>query len=464
MSFLLILIAVVIIYSISIQPVDEENEHSYTASFGNPHDHFGSFNQGFAIGNLALTRMLSHNNAACFGPTGSGKTSSVILPSIIALIRGRSSVVLNDASGGELYRLTSRLFKRNRYRIFRFNFSDAKNSETFNPLLFVKSISDAQKTALIIIRNTIGESKSDPFWENSSVMLISLFIRYLVFHTEEKYRTLQNVLRLLETFSVDGKAISKLILQTKDEHLLQNYKATIVMGEKTLQSVISTSRTALNLWNDSDVYKTTATNSLTFELLREEPVVIYVTTPLKDITYLKPLTTLFFQTLFNYVLTTIPPKNSRSIFFVLEESATMTFPNLNTTISNIRKFSSGILLCMQDEQALVSQYGQAAAHEIKTNCGCQIYLRGQPLHTCKELSQILGRYSYGEEDKKTRELLTADELRMCPDAIVLLSNNAPLRCEAKPFYESIWHGHLANATPLELPVTIIEEPPLIPLS
>ena len=80
----------------------------------------------------------------------------------------------------------------------RLDFSNSSNSESFNPLLDCKTISDIQKVALLIIRNSIGESKGDVFWEQSSVMLLSLFMRYLIFHTEPEFRTLQNVLRLIE--------------------------------------------------------------------------------------------------------------------------------------------------------------------------------------------------------------------------------------------------------------------------
>jgi type IV secretory pathway TraG/TraD family ATPase VirD4 len=311
----------------------------------------------------------------------------------------------------------------------------------------------------------MGETKADIFWEQSSVMLLSLFMRYLIFHTEPEFRTLQNVLRLIEKFAVDGKEVDKLFSRTNDDDLLAQYKATLVISNNTLQSIIASARTALNLFTDPEVCKTTATNSIDFNLLRDEPVALYVCNPLKDLMYFKPLSALFFQSLFNYVLSRRPEKNERSIFFVMDEAATMRFPALSTTISNIRKFNSGILLCMQDEKALISQYGQAEAHQIKTNCGCQIYLKGQPIHTAKELSLILGKYSYTDEEKgveRVRELMTPDEVRMCDDAIILIGNKSPLKCKMVPYFKNIWINRHTTLPPYQLSEKVTSDPALIP--
>ncbi len=315
----------------------------------------------------------------------------------------------------------------------------------------------------------MGETSTDPFWEQSSIMLLTLFIRYLVFFADEKYRTLQNVLRLLEKFAVDKKLeIARMFLATHDEELISSFKAMMATSEKTLQSIIISTRVALNLWNDKEVCRTTATNTIDFNELRggDRPVAIYVCNPLKDLVYFRPISALFFQSLFNFILSRIPGKDERSIFILLDEFATMTFPAITTTVTNMRKFNSSLTLCMQDEMALSARYGQAQAHQLKTNCGCQVYLKGQPLHTCKELSQILGKYSLIDEEtgkeKGTRELKTADEIRMCEDAIVLINNAAPLLCTPVPYYKNFLMRRALAVPPYPMETKNITEPPLIP--
>jgi type IV secretion system protein VirD4 len=456
------IIAIIILLVLVFAAGEKTNEHNYTAEFGNCSDHLSYLNKGFAIGAKAFTRELSMTNFFVAGPTGSGKSTVITIPCAAALSRGNSSIIFNDVSG-ELYARTSAYLAKKGYKILRLDFSDSNNSETFNPLLECKSISDIQKLSLIIIQNAIGESKSDPFWENSSVMLISLFCRYLIFYTEPQYRTLQNLLRLVETFAVESESVDKLFARTKDESLLMAYKSTIIMGDKTLQSVIATTRTALRIFNDIEVCKTTATNSIDFSTLRKERVAIYVCNPLKDLRYFKPLSALFFQSLFNFVLSRIPDKRENTIFFVLDEFASMKFPDMAVTVSNIRKHRAGLLLCVQDEMSLIAQYGQSEAHQLKTNCGIQCYLKGEPLHTAKELSQIMGKYSYEDEKgiNRSRELMTPDEVRRADEAIILVNNKAPLKYLPTPYYRNIFLWHLSKAKPYAMEIRTVSKPPLI---
>ncbi len=446
----------------------KKSVHTYNAHFGSDYEHLSRLNLGVAVtGHKAITRSQSMTNIALFGPTGSGKSSTVIISSAVSIARGKSSVVFNDVSG-EIYQRTSGYLAQKGYLILRIDFSDATHSESFNPLLECKTISDIQKVALLIIHNAMGESKTEIFWEQSSIMLLSLFIRYLVFYADVQYRTLQNVLRLLEKFATDTEhEIDQMFIKT-DPELISSYKAMLVVGDKTLQSIIISTRVALNLWNDKEVCKTTATHTIDFGMLRNPdfPVAIFVCNPLQHLIYFRPLSALFFQSLFNFILSRIPDKDERSIFILLDEFATMKFPAMSTTISNIRKFNSSLTLCMQDEIALISKYGQSEAHQIKTNCGCQIYLPGQPLHTCRELSHILGKYTVIDEEtgkeKGVRELMSVDELRMANEAIILINNSAPLRSKTLPYYKNFWLRKLSSLPPHPLQVKNIIEPPLIP--
>lgn len=434
--------------------------HSYKASFGNIYKHLSFWNQGFAIGSKALTKKQSTTNCFVAGPTGSGKSSGITLPCLASLIKGGSSIIFNDVALEGLCKVD--YLQSKGIPCLYINFGDSTYSARFNPLSKCKTVSDIQKLAQIIIQNSVGESKSDPFWENSSIMLISLFGRYLVFHAPPELCTLQNLLLLIEKFAVDGKAVDQLILKTKDESLLATYKATLVTGEKTLQSIIATTRTALHLFNDPEVCKTTASNSFDFSILRKQQVAIFLCNPLNNLKYYRPLSALFFSCLFNYVLSTVPHKDERHIFFVIDEFASMRFPDISVVISNIRKYRAGMLLCMQDEMSLIAKYGPSEAHQIKTNCGCQVYLSGQPLHTCKELNQIMGKYSYQDEKGiHVRELMSVDEIRMSNEAIILINNQAPLRYKIRPYYKNIWLRKFALSNGCTIAKYESSDPPLI---
>lgn len=440
------------------QLFNQDEGMTYNAAFGDESKYLSRRGDGWAVtGQLCTDRNLAKENFALFGPTGAGKSSTVIISSCISLARSFSSMVVNDISG-EIWDAVSGYLYSIGYELRRVNFADLEHSEKFNPLEYCKTISDIQKTALLIIRNTIGESKSDPFWENSSIILLGILLRYLVFHTELKYRTMQNALLLLEHFAY-SKDVDKLFAATRDADLISSYKATVAMSDKTLQSVVSTLRTALALWIDNTVCAITASNTIDIHNLRAKPTAIFLNTPLNDLAYYRPISALFIQSIFNSVLSRIPKKDERDIFFILDEFSSYVFPNFVNTISNIRKHA-GILICMQDEQALVARYGVAEAHQIKTNCGIQCFLKGQPLETCRHLSVALGKYSFipeGSTSEKTRELMTPDEIRMSERAIVLINNQPPLHCTMVPHFKNRLIRKYTSMPPYQpLPKEIVE--------
>ena len=162
----------------------------------------------------------------------------------------------------------------------------------------------------------------------------------------------------------------------------------------------------------------------------------------------------------------IPDKNENSIFFLLDEASSMYLPGLSTTISNIRKYNSGILLIYQDYHQLEHIYGTYEAKNITANCYAKVYLPGQPIGTCKELETVLGRFEYLDEDevRHTIQLMTADEIRMTDKAIILIGNKPPIHADLKPYYNDWRLNSKTKRLPYEpsnnLPFDV---PPLIQL-
>lgn len=113
-------------------------------------------------------------------------------------MHGNSSLIFNDPSH-EIRLLVSGALEQAGYTIKVIDYSDER-SECFNPLHRCKTISDIQKLTSLLVRNALGEAK-DPFWNKSSEALLSLLIRYLIFYCDEKYRTMYNVLHLVNVLA-----------------------------------------------------------------------------------------------------------------------------------------------------------------------------------------------------------------------------------------------------------------------
>lgn len=414
---------------------EKKRKTDYTADFVPANTLLGR-GSGFCLnGKFCLTVIESFKNALILGGSGSGKSSTVLINSALKMARGNSSLIFNDPSH-EIRLLVSGALKQMGFIIKVLNYSDLK-SECFNPLIRCNSISDIQKLASSLIRNSLGESK-DPFWNKSAESLLSLFLRYLVFHAEPQYRTLYNALHLINIFAGSPEKIDVLIVKTCDEKLLSEYKAFVAYGDKTLMSIVATAKSALALYSDETVAMITSIDTIDFEEFRTKKIALFINNSVPEMHYFGSLSSLFFQQFFNHLLIRLAQKNENNIFFLLDEASSMYLPSLSTTISNIRKYNSGILLIYQDYHQLDNIYGAYEAKNISANCYAKVYLPGQPIETCKTLEVTLGKFEFEDENgaKRTRQLMTADEIRMSDRAIILIGNKPPIHAKLFPFYEN----------------------------
>src|SRR5882724_3077415 len=127
-----------------------KRNQNYNADFI-PADKVLSTNaKGFCLtGNKSLSIKDSFSNALVFGGTGSGKSSRVLIPSILKMA-GSSSLCIHDPSG-ELFEKTSGAIKQLGYTVKVLNYANADYSENFNPLYRVHSISDCKRISKLLV-------------------------------------------------------------------------------------------------------------------------------------------------------------------------------------------------------------------------------------------------------------------------------------------------------------------------
>lgn len=442
----------------------KERKTEFNADFITAESVLQKNNTGFCLtGKFSLTSEESFKNALILGGSGSGKSSTVLINSALKMARGNSSIIFHDPSH-EIRLLVSGALKELGYVIKVLDYSNQR-SECFNPLARCKSISDIQKLSSALIRNALGESK-DAFWNKSAESLLSLFIRYLVFYAEPQFRTLYNAMHLINVFAGSPEKIDLLMVKTGEAKLLSEYKAFVAYGDKTLMSIVATAKSALALFSDETVALITTLDTIDFNQFRTNKIALFINNSVPEMHYFATLSSLFFQQFFNHLLIRLPAKTENNIFFLLDEASSMYLPSLSTTISNIRKYKSGILLIYQDYHQLDNIYGAYEAKNISANCYAKVYLPGQPIETCKTLELTLGKFEFEDENgkKNIRQLMMADEIRMTDRAIVLIGNKAPIHAKLYPYYENRRLRTLTELLPIS-PSNILpfDNPPLLQL-
>jgi len=120
-------------------------------------------------------------HAVVGGPTGSGKTSRIIIPQMLK--RWRASAIVTEATAGDeppdVYQKTAGFRAAMGHKIYRFD-PGALDSHRINPVDQVKTVDDAQQLANLIVENTNkkdGGGGGDQIWDNSEKhLLIALLL------------------------------------------------------------------------------------------------------------------------------------------------------------------------------------------------------------------------------------------------------------------------------------------------
>lgn len=404
---------------------------------------------GFNLtGKRQLSLSESFRNALVIGATGTGKTSTILLPSLYSMV---GSFVVHDPSG-ELYQKSAGYLKTKGYNIKVLNFSDIA-SAGFNPIKRAVTSADMNKVASLLIRTSLGSA--DQFWNQQAITLLSILI-HLVKTQDPLYQNLAGVRYFLTVLRVNPDELNKYVKRIPHNHIYLEYQAFLNLEEKVKAGVVATCLSALQLMLDSTVARVTAFDSLNFEAIRKTKTAIFISNPVSEQKYYSTITSIFIEQLLGHLMFKLPGKADLPVFLLIDEASSLYLPGLSITIANVRKYKTGILLALQDFNQLIHVYGKEQAETIKANCYAKVYFTGQPLNTAIELEQSLG---LAPRSDVVRPLITRDELRTMPlnQALLLIGNHQPMKVKLKPYYKNYQFKKLSQLPALR---KMNEVPPL----
>jgi len=426
------------------------NQTPLQAEFGNVRLIASYWNKGFVVSRYRkLTRRKSYESILLSGPSGSGKTSRFLLKQLYSL-KG-CSLLINDPQG-ELWQYASGYLQQHFKEIYSINFSDSTKSAAYNPFSRIKKANDVNKLADLLISTTLDKGSGDVFWKLASVSLTTVLIRLLL-HQPSEYHNLANLIRLLQLFAIDSANVDTMVAKTHDEKLINDYKETISIPEKTLLNVVASVKSALQCFDDPEILRTTAFDTIDFERLRAVPSVIFLNNAIGDQRYISVLNSIFFEQFYAYALEKLPQKKDLPIFLILEEcGSSLYIPILAQAVSTARKAKIGALITVQSHSQLKSFY-KTDAETIKSNCRTKIWLTGQTsLEELREVETLGGKRIYRDDKgiERTIPLISADAIRMLPESrSLILSGNHPLiLAKSSAYYRSLWYGRYAKIPPM----------------
>lgn len=388
-----------------------------------------------------LEQQVANRGTAIFGATGTGKTSSIIIPTVLDC---EHSLFVMDPSL-EIYEATSGYKQSQGFEIRLLNFSDPANSLSYNPLKVAgKDRKKLREIATALVENAIPDKGSDQgFWNTAAIDMLNTVFQILSC-LDTKFQNLPNALQFLQLMNIERFAIDKLVNEQCTPHIQTEYMTMGNMPEKLFQNVLQTVKIALStIVTDDDIARLLCSHTIDFEDCRKKKVVYYISATEQDLSNLYGgIVAVFISQLINHLYQGGKRKNQVSV--LLEELPLFKIPGLAIFSTQCRKHNVALVLLCQDYSQLEYRYGKELTKTmIYGGCNTRIFLGGQPLAMAEELSKSFGKImtTYRDHDLKTQESVRLlmegnDIMTLAKDKGILVhSNLPPLLMDIKPFFK-----------------------------
>ena len=388
------------------------------------------------------------------GATGSGKTQTVIFPTVELLAKNKESMIITDPKG-EIYEQTANMLKDKGYNIFVLNFRDPQQGNAWNPLTLPYDMYKAgnQDKAIELLddlaANILYEENSgnaDPFWEKTSADYFS-GLALGMFEDAKPEEININTISLMTTVGEDkcgGSTYSKEYFSMKDPNSAAyiNASGTVMAPNETKGSILSVFKQKIKLFaSRENLSEMLSYSDLNLEEIGEKPTALFIVIQDEKKTYHSLVTILLKQCY--ETLIAVAQKHGGKLpvrtNFLLDEFANMPpLKDITTMITAARSRQIRFTMIIQNFAQLDKVYGKENAETIRGNCGNIIYLITTELKALEEISKMCGEVKSKKDDKTaSTPLVTVSDLQRMKlfEVIILRIRMQPFKTKFTPYFK-----------------------------
>jgi len=422
---------------------------------------------GIVVGfvNGRVLQSPAEDNVLLLGVQRSGKTSSVVVPSLLAW----SGAAVATSTKEELVNLTlDRRRQCGPVWVFAPLDEDRSwlercglNGSTWNPLDAASSSGAAAELADHFTAE--GKRGHNAHWYLAASSLIS----GLVTCERERGGDMRSVLaRLNRTPPSEYVGVARTVKDGTAAELLLAYALT---PEREAGSIASTARSSLSLWTDERVAAATRSgpNAVDLDRLLAEAGTLYLVAPAEDAERCRPLFSALLMSLLRRATSKARTQGGvlrRRLLVGLDEAANFArVPRLAGYASSGPGQGIQLLLCYHDLAQIEAVYGAEEARTIWNNCRARLLLPGQgDIRTLEIFSRAIGdetrlyrsrqfdsRLSSSVEQRVGKPLASVDELRRMTCAVLVYANAPPARLELRRWDQVPAWRRLAALNPIQ---------------
>jgi len=391
------------------------------------------------------------------GSTGSGKTQTVIKPTVQLLAKAGESMIITDPKG-EIYEATANMLRDKGYDVQILNFRDPQNGSSWNPLSLPyrmyksgnqdKAIELLDDLALNILYDD-SSNNSDPFWEKTSADYFSGVALGLFEDAKEEEINI-NSISLMTTVGEEkfgGSTYIKEYFSFKDPASASviNASSTINAPTDTKGSILSVFRQKIKLFASRENLSEMLSHSdIELADIGRRKTALFIVVQDEKKTYHSLVTILLkqcYETLIGVAQENggeLPVRTN----FLLDEFANMPpLKDVTTMITAARSRHIRFTMIIQNYAQLNQVYGKENAETIRGNCGNIIYLISAELAALEEISKMCGEVKSKDDDKTaSTPLVTVSDLQRMKtfEVIILRMRMQPFKTKFTPDFKLDW--------------------------
>lgn len=411
-------------------------------------DFISSYNDGISInGTKFLSKEDSTEHCICVAPSGAGKTTSQIIPTVWNIGRnGSGSIVCTDPSS-EIFQRTNNYLRQCGYTVFKIDLTGTE-TDTFNPLLSNEPPENIAKTLVVAAMGGMGK---EPFWNLSCINLLTLLLKLMQCSLPPEERTLGKLKEWVTLVSVPDlrTGIEEMAANNLEMNDFNELLSLFNQPPKLYQSVVAVAKSVMaNI--DSNAARVTGSHSINLDLLREGKAAIFICVEESKQAAYSYILSLFYMTLMDFAY--VMPREARPynhLFILLDEAANLKLPEgmLSTALTTLRKRCVSIMVIVQS-LAQLKAANPYEADNIIGNCKLKLFFSGLDIETCEKVSRTIGMTNYTvrknafnflEKGREmSRRLVQAEELRRLGSdkLLVIFGSENPVKMKLRPYYKN----------------------------
>src|SRR5215216_5546299 len=346
-----------------------------------------------------------------FGPPGSGKSKTFLMGMLRDIARGGSAIVLDPK--GELFEQTALAFRQ----VYRLDLVKPSRSDRWNFVLKCKNSPEfaGQMAATMIGLEGTKHSVStaDPFWQESSLLLLKAILLHVADIVEEPTPPM-----IYEYLALrDLPTIAREMVSSPNGHVRLAWGAFQKAPPQTQGSVLTSLMSKLGTFQEENAQKICAPRSksdreagvrqIDFGKLRERGTVIYIVVAEGDASRYKNVLATFIGQAVNELRIEERDMEVAPVAFVLDEAANVPLVGLKEIVGVGRGRKIGLILGYQSLPQVHDQYGTDGGNAILGSIGTMIFLPGLDDVTTQFASRRIGQttvWSHTTVDGKGKKL------------------------------------------------------------